>query len=81
MVFSIFVFCIVVVIVVAVVVFVLSSVLMGCVLIFVCDCMSSRFWFAMLEISLVLLGLLCVGFVLFGLEFNGCHGIDSCGLF
>ena len=47
--------------------FLLSSVLMGCALMFVGDearFLSSRFWFALLEHSLQLLGALCVGFVL-----------------
>ena len=61
----------------------LPPVSMGCVLILVgggARCLSSRFWFAMLEESLGLLGALCVGFILLSLEFSACHGIDYCGL-
>ena len=49
------------------------------ILIFVGDearCLSSRFWFAMLENSLGLLA----GFVLFSLEVNACHGVDYRGV-
>ena len=52
--------------------FLLPSVLMGCALMYVDDeahCLSSRFWFAMLEGSLGL-GALCVGFVFFSLGIN-----------
>ena len=61
--------------------FLLPSVLMGCALMHVDDeahCLSSRFWFAMLEGSLGLCAL-CVGIVFFSLGINACYDIDCDG--
>ena len=79
-VFSIFVFHIVVLSVVVVVFFLVVIRIDSLVLIFVGDealCLSSSFWFAILENSFRLL----VGFVLFILEVNACHGVDYCSAF